>query len=109
MPWFGVALAAAEYRPRFQIDQLSEAYGRDPRGLSSRAADAAKKAQELAAVDGKATDLEKMYIAAAVARRVPSGRDVHEAYIDALRTLIAKYPKEIEARYVPCAAPDARI
>jgi tetratricopeptide (TPR) repeat protein len=98
MPWFGVALAAAEYRPRFQIDQLSEAFGRDPRGFSSRAADAAKKAQELAAVDGKATDLEKMYIAAAVARRVPSGRDVHEAYIDALRTLIAKYPKEIEAR-----------
>ena len=39
-----------------------------------------------------------MYIAAAVARRVPSGRDVHEAYIDALRTLIAKYPQEIEAR-----------
>lgn len=98
MPWFGVALAAAEYRPRFQIDQLSEAFGRDPRGLSSRAADAAKKAQELAAFDGKATDLEKMYIAAAVARRVPSGRDVHEAYIDALRTLIAKYPQEIEAR-----------
>jgi hypothetical protein len=98
MPWFGVALAAAEYRPRFQIDQLSEAFGRDPRGLSSRAADAAKKARELAVVADKATDLEKMYIAAAYARRVPTGKDVHEAYIEALRALLVKYPQEVEAR-----------
>src|SRR5258708_16780058 len=98
MPWFGVALAAAEYRPRFQIDQLAEAFGRDPRGLSLRATDAAKKASELAAVTAKATDLEKMYIAAACAGPVPTRKDLHEAYIAALRALLAKYPREVEAR-----------
>jgi tetratricopeptide (TPR) repeat protein len=99
MPWFGVAMVASgDYRPRFQIDQLGEAYGRDTRGYTSRALEAAKKAQALAEVSGKATEVERLYVAAIVARRIPNGKDPNEAYIEGLRAVLAKYPQEVEAR-----------
>ena len=98
MPWFGVAMVSGDYRPRHQMDQLSEALGRDPKATPPRAKEAAQRAIALASVPGKATDLEKMYIAAMAARRIPSSKDPNDAYIEALRAPIAKYPKEVEAR-----------
>src|SRR5262249_61133033 len=58
----------------------------------------AQKAPALAKVPGKATDLEEMYIASIAARRMPSGKSADEGYIDGLRAVMAKYPKELEAR-----------
>jgi tetratricopeptide (TPR) repeat protein len=99
MPWWGVAMVAAgDWRPRFQLDQISEAFGPPKRPAKSRAIDAAQKALELSHVPGKATDLEKMYIAAIVARRDGKAKDPDEAFVKGLRQLISKYPKEIEAR-----------
>src|ERR1700732_2679454 len=55
MPWWGVAMiSAGDYRPRFQIDQLAQAFGRDPRATPKRAREAAEKAIELSKVPGKA-------------------------------------------------------
>jgi len=99
MPWWGVAMiSAGDYRPRHQIEQLAEAYGRDPRAQPSRAKEAAERAIRLSEVPGKATDLEKMYIAAIAARRLPSAKDPNDAYIDGLRAIVAKYPQEVDAR-----------
>ena len=99
MPWRGVAMVSAgDYRPRFQIDQLAEAYGRDPRATPKRAVEAAQKAIELSQAPGKATDLEKLYIASVAGRRIPGSKDPNDAYIDGLRAVIAKYPNEVEAK-----------
>lgn len=99
MPWWGVAMiSAGDYRPRHQIEQLAQAYGRDPRAQPSRAKEAAERAIALSEVPGKATDLEKLYIAAIAARRLPSAKDPNDAYIDGLRAILAKYPHEVEAR-----------
>src|SRR5260370_887773 len=99
MPWWGVAMVSAgDYRPRFQTDQLAEAYGRDPRATPKRAAEAAQKAVEPSKVPGKATDLEKLYIASIAGRRIPGSKDPNEAYIDGLRAVVAKYPNEVEAK-----------
>jgi hypothetical protein len=59
---------------------------------------AVEKALELSAVRGKATDLEKMYIAAIAARRDEKAKDQDEAFVKGLRAIAAKYPREIEAR-----------
>src|SRR5207244_5276570 len=65
MPHWGVAMVAAgDWRPRFQIEFLSEAFGRSIPPSMTRAREAAKKAVELSEAPGKATDLEKLYIAA---------------------------------------------
>lgn len=99
MPWFGVAMiSAGDYRPRFQIDQLAEAHGRDPRSTPKRAVEAAQKALDLSKVPGKATDLEKLYIAAVAARRIPGSKDPNDAYIEGLRAIVAKHPNEVEAK-----------
>jgi tetratricopeptide (TPR) repeat protein len=99
MPWWGVAMiSAGDYRPRFQIDQLAESYGRDPRAIPTRAKEAAQKAVELSQVPGKATEIEKLYVASVAGRRIPGGRDPNDAYIDGLRAVIAKYPNEVEAK-----------
>jgi hypothetical protein len=105
MPQWGIAMAAAgDYRPGFQLDLVGglnrNARPRtgQPRGGEARAVAAAKKAAELAKVPGRATDLEKLYIAAASARRDLSQRDSNAGYVRALRDLIAKHPKEVEAR-----------
>jgi tetratricopeptide (TPR) repeat protein len=98
MPWFGIAMVASgDYRPRHQLE--ANRGGGDPRGPNQRVLAAAKKAVELAEVPGKATDLEKMYVAAIAARRMPpAGKSADDAYIEALRAINAKYPKEVEAR-----------
>lgn len=96
MPWWGVAMVAAgDYRPRFQLDTANKVFGvnRDPRVVNKRAVEAAEKAQKLAE---KATDVEKMYIASIVARR--TGADSDEGYIVGLKALIARHPKEVEAK-----------
>src|SRR5436190_19041536 len=65
MPQWGIAMVAAgDWRPRFQIDTLDRFFGRTPQPARSRARVAAEKALELSKVEGKATDLEKMYVAA---------------------------------------------
>jgi tetratricopeptide (TPR) repeat protein len=94
MPWWGVAMVAAgDYRPRHQLENAA-----NPRSALGRTLDAAKKAIELSKVPGKATDLEKMYIASIAARRMPGSKNADDAYIEGLRAVIAKYPKEVEAK-----------
>jgi tetratricopeptide (TPR) repeat protein len=96
MPWWGISMVASgDYRPRHQLENAS-----NPRSpAAGRALDAAKRAVALSEVPGKATDLEKMYIASIAARRMPpSGKNSDDAYIDGLRAINVKYPKEVEAR-----------
>jgi tetratricopeptide (TPR) repeat protein len=65
--------------------------------MNPRVDEAVKKAHELAAVPGKATDLEKLYIASIDARRDPRAANQDQAYIAGLRAIVAKYPQEVEA------------
>src|ERR1700752_3296004 len=66
MPWWGIAMVASgDYRPRHQLEANRGNDG--PRSASSRAKAAAKKAFPPTKVPGKATALEKMYIAAIAA------------------------------------------
>src|SRR6267154_4589215 len=82
MPQWGIAMVAAgDWRPRFQIDTLDKFFGRTAQPATSRARAAAKKALELSQVPGKATDLEKMYVAAVAARRDPAAKDPDEAFV----------------------------
>src|SRR5213080_1076692 len=71
MPHWGIAMVAAgDYRPYLQLvrDQVSsnvkklDGNPRTPEGGPASAIAAVKKALELSAVPGKATDLEKLYI-----------------------------------------------
>jgi tetratricopeptide (TPR) repeat protein len=100
MPLWGIAMVAhGDYRPRFQLEgytraKRQETYG----GAMERAVQAVKKAEELSAVPGKATALEKLYIAAIAARLDPISKDPDEGYIRGLRAILAQYPKEIEAK-----------
>lgn len=114
MPQWGIAMVAAgDYRPRFQLmrDEVegpdrrpksqSPTTAKPPAGGAARAIAAAKKALELSAVPGKATPLEKLYIAAIAARRgvaQPPPDDRDAAYIEGLRAIAAAYPDEVEAR-----------
>src|SRR4051812_42740294 len=99
MPQWGVAMVAAgDWRPRFQIDLLEAVAGKRPPPAMSRARMAAQKAVELGEAPGKATDLEKLYIAAVAARRDSSAKDPEEAFVKGLRTLLARYPDEVEAQ-----------
>ncbi|HYZ87084.1 MAG TPA: hypothetical protein VE621_21895, partial [Bryobacteraceae bacterium] len=99
MPWFGVAMVASgDYRPRFQIDAQYEWFGRKLARVNPRAERAARKAQELAAIPGRATELEKLYIDAVAARRLGDIDKADDRFVGALRALLAKYPKEVEAR-----------
>src|SRR5580704_14907388 len=96
MPWWGVAMiSAGDYRPRFQIEGMAISHGTDPRTTPTRAKAAAERAL---ALSGKATDLEKMYIASIAARRLPGPLDANDGYLAGLRAIIAKYPQEVEAR-----------
>ncbi len=91
MPWWGVAMiSAGDYRPRHQLEQ--GVYTPAP---AMRAKAAAERAL---ALSGKATDLEKMYIGSIVARRMPGSANPDEGYISGLRAIVAKYPREVEAR-----------
>jgi tetratricopeptide (TPR) repeat protein len=99
MPQWGVAMVAAgDWRPRFQIDTLGAFFGKTVPPATSRARLAAKKALELSQAPGKATDLEKMYIAAIVARRDPEAKDPEEAFVRGMRALLAAHPGEVEAQ-----------
>jgi tetratricopeptide (TPR) repeat protein len=102
MPQWGIAMVAAgDYRPGFQLDLVNGVVPKPaktaakPQGGAARAVAAAAKAKQLST---NATDLEKLYIAAAAARRDLSQRDPNVGYVKALRALLAKYPTEIEAR-----------
>jgi hypothetical protein len=114
MPQWGIAMVAAgDYRPRFQLEWLAALKGQGARkarssskaqpaypggGGAARAVSAAKKAIELSAAPGKATPIEKLYIAAVAARRDPNVADRDAAYIAGLRAIVAAYPREVEAR-----------
>src|SRR5689334_14375566 len=98
MPWFGVAMVAAgDWRPKFQLDYIEAVFGA-PKRMGGRAYDAAQKALELSKADGKATDLEKLYIAAVAARRDLKQKDPDAAFVSGIRQLLAKYPEEVEAK-----------
>jgi tetratricopeptide (TPR) repeat protein len=98
MPYWGIAMVAAgDWRPRFQIDTLGAFFGKQVAPATSRARVAAKKAVELSQVPGKATDLEKQYIAAVAARRDPDAKDPEEAFVKGMRELLATHPGEVEA------------
>ena len=99
MPQWGIAMVAAgDWRPRFQIDLLTQVNGQQTPPATSRARTAAEKAVELSQVPGKATDLEKLYVAAVAARRDPNAKDGDEAFVKGMRALLAKYPDEVEAQ-----------
>jgi tetratricopeptide (TPR) repeat protein len=99
MPQWGVAMVAAgDWRPRFQIDLLAVVVGRQVPPSMARARAAAQKAVELSQVPGKATELEKLYVAAVAARRDPAAKDPEEAFVNGVRALLAKYPDEVEAQ-----------
>lgn len=99
MPWFGIAMVAAgDWRPRFQTDARYEWFGRPKEQPRTRAHDAARKAVELAAKPGKATELERLYVDAVAAWRASNGREPEDEFVKGLRRLLAKYPKEVEAR-----------
>ncbi len=99
MPYWGVAMVAAgDWRPRFQIDTLYSFFGKQVPPAAARARAAARTATELSRVPGKASDLEKQYIAAIAARRDPNAKDPEEAFVKSLRALLADYPQEVEAQ-----------
>ncbi|MBI1791308.1 MAG: hypothetical protein HYR60_27590 [Acidobacteria bacterium] len=104
MPQWGIAMVAAgDYRPHFQLVRDTSAPRESkpaapPRGGEARAIAAAKKAVELSQAPGKASDLEKLYIASIAARRDASVADHDAAYTAGLRAIAAKYPGEVEAR-----------
>ena len=100
MPHWGIAMVAhGDFRPRFQLEHYTpskrrETYG----GAIGRAMEAVKKAQQLSAAPGKATGVEKQYIAAIAARLNSKSKNPDEDYIQGLRAILAQYPKEIEAK-----------
>jgi tetratricopeptide (TPR) repeat protein len=99
MPQWGVAMVAAgDWRPRFQIDLLAQVQGRQTPPSMARARAAARKAVELAAVPGKASDLEKLYVASIAARRNPEAKDADEDFVRGLRAVLAKYPQDVETQ-----------
>ena len=99
MPWWGVSMVASgDYRPRFQLDLQQETFGKSVPPSLARARAAAEKATLLSQVPGKASDLEKMYIAAISARRNAASKDPDEDFVKATRALLAKHPDEVEAQ-----------
>ncbi|HLY17241.1 MAG TPA: hypothetical protein VKR61_08445 [Bryobacteraceae bacterium] len=98
MPQWGIAMVAGgDWRPRFQIDLLTDILGRQAPPSMLRARAAAQKAVELSQTTG--TDLEKLYVAAVAAHRNPDEKgDPEEAFVKGLRALLAKYPDEVEAQ-----------
>lgn len=99
MPQWGVAMVAAgDWRPRFQIDLMEQVQGKQVPPAISRARSAAQRAVELAQAPGKATDLEKLYVAAVAARRDANAKEPEEAFVKGLRALLAAHPDEVEAQ-----------
>jgi len=101
MPQWGIAMVAAgDYRPTFQLRdggarRTPSPGPRTPAPGLERARAAAEKARKLS---DPATPLEKLYIAAVVARRNAEAKDAEAGYLQALRDLLRAYPKEVEAK-----------
>lgn len=100
MPHWGIAMVAnGDFRPRHQLEYFpSPKREKTYEGAALRALEAAKKAVELSAVPGKATPIEKLYIAAVAARRDPKSKNPDEGYIRGLRAILAHDPSEVEAK-----------
>ena len=105
MPWWGIAMVAAgDYRPGFQLDFVNgvppkpEPYPANPSGGLKRSIEAAARALRLSEAPGRATELEKLYIAAAAARRNVKSANPNADYVEALRLLLRRFPAEVEAR-----------
>ncbi len=100
MPQWGIAMVAAgDYRPRFQLDGYEKIFGKgNPLRATARAAEAARRADELAQAPGKASPIEKLYVASIVARRDTNSKTQDDGYIQGLRAIVAQYPDQIEAR-----------
>lgn len=99
MPQWGVAMVAAgDWRPRFQIDLLTQVQGKQTPPATSRARAAAKLAVALSEVPGKATPLEKLYIASVAARRNADAKDPDDDFVKGLRAVLAQYPQDVESR-----------
>jgi tetratricopeptide (TPR) repeat protein len=103
MPQWGIAMVAAgDFRPRFQLDRdtppkKAAPVRLEPAGGLKRAIEAARKAAALAEVPGKATAVEKMYVASIAARRTAKGEAADEGYIKGLRAITAERPDDVEA------------
>jgi tetratricopeptide (TPR) repeat protein len=98
MPWFGVAMVSAgDYRPQFQIESGAQLFG-PGLNTSPRATAAVEWAQKLAAVPGKATEVEKLYIKAMAARRNLKSKTHYQDYVAGLREVLKANPQEVEAR-----------
>ena len=117
MAYWCIALSAAsDYRPAFQLlrdpgnggprsgpapaEASVEAVARSTNGAAIdpqiRAREAAAKAM---ALRDKVTPRERLYIEAQAARRAPGNKDAADAaYIAGLRTLVAEYPSDLEAK-----------
>ncbi|MEW5976852.1 MAG: tetratricopeptide repeat protein [Acidobacteriota bacterium] len=100
MPHWGIAMVAAgDFRPRFQLEGQSRKKKKPaPTGGTLRAIEAAERAVRLSTVPGKATKLERLYIAAVAARRDRIAKDPDADYIAGLRRLLAEFPQETEAK-----------
>lgn len=118
MAYWGISVSAAgDYRPAFQL--LRDPYdgGRAPRAAvtppggeairrsaggaaldpSLRAREAIEKAMSLR---GKVTERERLYIEAEAARRNPLSTTRDADHIRGLRTLVAAYPDDLEAKSI---------
>ncbi len=107
MPWWGVAMVAAgDYRPGFQLEFVNGVPAGKapppnflvPEAGAKRARDAADRAVELSKTAGKASDLEKLYIAAVAARRGIGTETPAADYVRGLRAILAFAPNEVEAK-----------
>ena len=118
MAYWCIALSAAsDYRPAFQLlrDPNNAGGARGAAAAGSNADATVARSTSGAAIDpqvrareaiakamalrDKVTPRERLYIDAQAARRAPGNRDAADAaYIAGLRTLVASYPDDLEAK-----------
>ena len=99
MPQWGIAMVAGgDWRPRFQIDTNERMNLHTVPPSMARARAAARKAVELSEAPGKATEREKLFVAAVAARRDAAQKNPDEAFVRGMRALVAKYPDDVEAQ-----------
>jgi tetratricopeptide (TPR) repeat protein len=118
MAYWGIALSAAgDYRPAFQLmrdpfdggrmasslpDERGDTSDTIARTASGSAMSPAVRAREAAAkamsLRDKVTERERLYIEAQAARRNTTAVNADADYIAIMRTLVGKYPDDLEAR-----------
>jgi tetratricopeptide (TPR) repeat protein len=116
MAYWGIAMAAAgDYRPTFQLlrdpydggrmlgvvvpEEGKERIARDRSGAAINGAVRAREAIEKAmGMRDRVTERERLYIISQAVRRDPKIKDKDIAYVAALRTLVAVYPDDNEAK-----------